>query len=124
MLCRVVCRRGDIKHLEDPVLNTRSVCGRASVEEEVTIPGHCGILEGDGGGINRTVPEVREQNVDAFGARCQGCTNVFGSIEILEGLDYALEAWRMASKGVIVDNACIVKVGSCPQVVCVNGNFE
>ncbi len=110
-------------NLEDPVLNTSSVCGRASVEEEVTIPGHCGILKVDGGGINRTVPQVCEQNVNACGAQCQGRTNVFGSIGILEGLDYASEAWRMASKGVIVDNVCLVKVGSCPQVVCVNGNF-
>jgi hypothetical protein len=123
MLCRVVCRRGDIKRLEHPVLNTSSVCGRASVEEEVTIPGHCGILKGDGGGINCTVPEVCEQNINACGAWCQGRMNVFGSIGILDGLDYASEAWRMASKVVIVDNACIVKVCSCPQVVCVNGNF-
>jgi hypothetical protein len=49
--------------------------------------------------------------------------DVFGSIGILEVLGSALEAWRMASKGVIVDNACVVEVGSCPQVVCVNGNF-
>jgi hypothetical protein len=118
-----MCRRGDIKRLEDPVLNTSSVCGRASVEEEVIIPGHCSILKGDGGGINCTVLEVPEQNVNACGARCQGHTNVFGSIGILEGLDYALEAWRMALKGVIIDNACVVEVGNCPQVVCVNGNF-
>ena len=57
-LCRV-CRRGDIKRLEDSVLNAGSVCGRASVEEEVTIPGHGGILKGDGGQIDRTLPEVR-----------------------------------------------------------------
>jgi hypothetical protein len=30
----------------------------------------------------------------------------------------------MALKGVIIDNACIVKVGSCPQVECVNGNLD
>jgi hypothetical protein len=59
MLCRVVCRGGDIKCLEDLVLNASSVSGRVSVEKEVIIPGHCGILEGVGGRVNRTVPEVR-----------------------------------------------------------------
>jgi hypothetical protein len=59
MLCRVVCRGGDIKHLEDLVLSASSVSGRASVEEEVVIPEHCGTLEGDGGRVNCTVPEVR-----------------------------------------------------------------
>ncbi len=58
MLCRVVCRGGDIKRLEDLVLNASSVSGRASVEEEVVIPGHCGILKGDGGRVDHTVPEV------------------------------------------------------------------
>ena len=29
-----MCRRGDIKRLENSVLNAGSVCGRASVEEE------------------------------------------------------------------------------------------
>ncbi len=43
-----VCRRGDIKRLDDSVLNDGSVCGRASVEVEVTT-GHDGILKGDGG---------------------------------------------------------------------------
>ena len=47
MLCRVVCREGDIKCLEDLVLNASSVCVRASVEEEVVMPGHCSILEGN-----------------------------------------------------------------------------
>ncbi len=38
MLCIVVCRRGDIKRLEDPILNASSVCGRrVSMEEEVNI---------------------------------------------------------------------------------------
>ena len=38
MLCIVVCRRGNIKRLEDPVLNAISVCGRrVSMEEEVNI---------------------------------------------------------------------------------------
>ncbi len=58
MLCRVVCRGGDIKHLEDLVLNASSVGGRATMEEEEVIPGHCGILKDDGGRVNRTVPEV------------------------------------------------------------------
>jgi hypothetical protein len=58
MLCGVVCRRGYIKRLEDPVFNANSVCGRASVEEKATIPGHCGILKDDGGGFNCTVPEI------------------------------------------------------------------
>ncbi len=58
MLCRVVCRGVDIKRLEDLVLNASSVGGRAPVEEEVVIPGHCGILEGYGGRVNRTVLEV------------------------------------------------------------------
>jgi hypothetical protein len=70
MLCRVVCKRGDVKCLEDPVLNISSVCGRACMEDEVTIPGHCGILKGDGGGINRTVLEVCEENVNACGIQC------------------------------------------------------
>ena len=25
----------------------------------------------------------------------------------------------MAAKGIIVDDACVIEVGSCPQVVCV-----
>jgi hypothetical protein len=57
-LCRV-CRRGDIKPLEDFILNSGSVCGRESAEEEITIPGHDGILKGDGGEIVCTLPEVR-----------------------------------------------------------------
>ena len=56
-LCRM-CRRGDIKRLEDFVFDAGSVCGRASVKEEVTIPGHDGILKGDGGRIDRTLPDV------------------------------------------------------------------
>ncbi len=55
MLCVVVLGRGDVKCLEDSCLNAGSVCGRASVEVEVTIPGHYGILKGDGGRINRIV---------------------------------------------------------------------
>ncbi len=56
-------------------------------------------------------------------AKGQGCMNVFGSSGILEGSDDALEAWRMAAEGVIVDDACVVEVGICPLVVCVDGNF-
>jgi hypothetical protein len=44
----VVCGRGDTKRPEDPVFNSGSVCSRASVEEEITIPGHYGILKGEG----------------------------------------------------------------------------
>ncbi len=29
----------------------------------------------------------------------------------------------MAVKVVIIDDACIIKVGSCPQAVCADGNF-
>jgi hypothetical protein len=29
----------------------------------------------------------------------------------------------MAAKGIIVDDVCVKEVGSCPQVVCVDGNF-
>jgi hypothetical protein len=29
----------------------------------------------------------------------------------------------MAAQDVIVDDACIVKIGGCPQMVCVDGNF-
>jgi hypothetical protein len=57
-LCVVVCGRGDTKRPEDPVLNSNSVRSRASVEEEITIPGHYGILKGDGGLINCILPEV------------------------------------------------------------------
>jgi hypothetical protein len=54
-----MCRRGDIKCLEDLVPNASSVGGRASVEEEVILPGHFDILKGDGGRVDHTVPEVR-----------------------------------------------------------------
>ncbi len=37
LLCRVVCRRGDIKHLEDLVLSASSAGGRVSVEEEILL---------------------------------------------------------------------------------------
>ena len=60
MSCRVVCRRCDIKCLEDLVLSASSVSvsGIASVEEEFVVPGHCGIIEGDVGRVGCTVPEV------------------------------------------------------------------
>jgi hypothetical protein len=41
----------------------------------------------------------------------------------MEGLDDTSKAWRIAAEGIIVDDACIVEVGSCPQVVCVDGIF-
>ena len=44
---------------------------------------------------------------------------MFVSSGILERSDNALEAWRMAAKGIIIDDACVIEVGSCPQVVCV-----
>ena len=49
--------------------------------------------------------------------------NVFSSSWILERSDNAAEAWRMAGKGVIIDDVCVFKVSSCPQVVCADGNF-
>jgi hypothetical protein len=69
VLCGVVCGMGDVKLLEDSICNAGNVCSRASVEEEVAIPGHYSILKVDGGRINRIVLKVYEQNVDAFGAR-------------------------------------------------------
>ena len=44
---------------------------------------------------------------------------MFGSSGILERSDNASKAWRMAAKGVIVDDVCVIEVGSFPQVVCV-----
>ncbi len=29
----------------------------------------------------------------------------------------------MAVKGVIIDDACVIEVGSCPQAVCADGDF-
>ncbi len=118
-----MCRRGDIKCLEDLVPNASSVGGRASVEEEVILPGHFDILKGDGGRVDHTVPEVRQEYVDACRAHCQGHTNVFHRNGMLEESYDVLKAWRMAAEGLIVDDVCIVKVDSCPQVVCVDGNF-
>jgi hypothetical protein len=74
---------GDVKCLKDSVRNAGNVCGSVSVEEEIAIPGHYGIFKVDGGWINRVVFKVREQNVDACGARCQGRTNKFGGSESL-----------------------------------------
>ena len=58
--------------------------------------------------------KVREQNVDACGAWCQGHTNIFGGSEVFEGLNDASKAWRMAAKGVIIDDARVVEVNSRP----------
>jgi hypothetical protein len=85
-----------------------------SAEEEVAIPGHYGILKVDRGWINHVVLKVCEQNVDACGAQCQGCTNIFGVSEIFERLNDASKTWRMAEKGVIIDDALVVEVNSCP----------
>ena len=41
-------------------------------------------------------------------------TNIFGGSEVFEGLNDALKAWRMAAKGVIIDDACVVEVNSRP----------
>jgi hypothetical protein len=40
--------------------------------------------------------------------------NIFGGSGILEGLNDALEAWRMAAECVVIDDACIVEVDSRP----------
>jgi hypothetical protein len=105
---------GDVKCLKVSVHNAGNVCGRASVEKEVTIPGHYGILKDDRGWINCVVLKVRMQHVDACGARCHGRTNIFGGSEIFEGLNDALKTWRMAAKGVVIDDARVVEVNSCP----------
>ena len=105
---------GDVKCLEDSIGNVGNVCGRASAEEEVTIPGHYGILKVDGGRINCIMLKVCEQNVDACGAQCHGRTNIFGGSEVFEGLNDASETWRMAAKGIIIDDARIVEVNSHP----------
>ena len=105
---------GDVKCLKDSVRSAGNICGSVSVEEEIAIPGHYCILKVNGGWINRVVLKVREQNVDACGARCQGRTNIFGGNEVFEGLNDALKAWRMAEKGVIIDDARVVEVNSRP----------
>ncbi len=105
---------GDGKCLKDSVCNVCNVCGSVSVEEEITIPGNYGIFKVDGGWINRVVLKVCEQNVDACGARCQGRTNILNSSEVFEGLNDASKAWRMATKGVIIDDARVVEVNSRP----------
>ena len=105
---------GDVKCLKDSVRNAGNVCGRASMEKEITIPGHYGILKVDGGWINRVVLKVCKQNVDTCGAWCQGRTNIFDGSEIFEGLNDASKTWRMAEKGVIIDDARVVEVNSRP----------
>ena len=105
---------GDVKCLKDSVRNAGNICGSVSVEEEIAIPRHYCILKVNGGWINRVVLKVREQNVDACGARCQGRTNIFGGSEVFEGLNDASKAWRMAGKGVIIDDARVVEVNSRP----------
>ena len=80
---------GDVKCLKESVRNAGNVCGRASTEEEIAIPGHYGIFKVDGEWINCVVLKVPEQNVDACGAWCQGRTNIFGDSEIIEGLNDA-----------------------------------
>ena len=105
---------GDVKCLKDSVRSAGNICGSVSVEEEIAIPGHYCILKVNEEWINRVVLKVREQNVDACGARCQGRTNIFGGSEVFEGLNDASKAWRMAAKGVIIDDACVVEVNSRP----------
>ena len=43
-----------------------------------------------------------------------GAHDIFGGSGILEGLNDASEAWMMTAKDIIVDDACVVKVDSCP----------
>ena len=105
---------GDVKCLKVSVCSAGNICGSVSVEEEIAIPGHYCILKVNGGWINRVVLKVCEKNVDACGARCQGRTNIFGGSEVFEGLNDASKAWRMAAKGVIIDDARIVEVNSRP----------
>ena len=64
---------GDVKCLKVSVCIAGNICGSVSVEEKIAIPGHYCILKVNGGWINLVVLKVREQNVDACGARCQGC---------------------------------------------------
>ncbi len=105
---------GDVKCLKDSVCSARDICGSVSVEEEIAIPGHYCILKVNGGWINRVVLKVCEQNVDACGARCQGRTDIFGGSEVFEGLNDVSKAWRMAAKGIVIDDACVVEVNSRP----------
>ncbi len=39
--------KGDTECQEDLVLYASSICGKVTVEEEVAVPEHCGILKGD-----------------------------------------------------------------------------
>ncbi len=84
------------------------------MEQEIYVPGHYSVLEGDGWGIDDTVAYVCEQDVDARIARCQGLMNVFGSGGILQGFDDVSEALRMAAESVIVDDVHIVEIRGCP----------
>jgi hypothetical protein len=106
---------GDVKCLKYSVCNAGNICGIVSVEEVVAIPGHYGVFKVNGGWINCVVlSKVREQDVDACGARCQGRTNIFGGSEVFEGLNDASKACGMAAKGIIIDDARVVKVNSRP----------
>ncbi len=107
---------GDVKCLKYSVCNAGNICGIVSVEEEIAIPGHYSVFKVNGGWINRVVLKVCEQDIDACGARCQGRTNIFGSSgsEVFEGLNDASKAWRMAAKGVLIDDARVVEVNSRP----------
>ena len=58
--------------------------------------------------------KVRKQNVDACDARCQGHTSIFGGSEIFERLNDASKTWRMAVKGILIDDAHVVEVNSRP----------
>ncbi len=48
---------------------------------------------------------------------------MFGNSGILMGFDEVTKAWRMAAEDLVGDDACVVKIGGCPQVECVVGNF-
>ena len=71
---------GDVKCLKDSVRSAGNICGSVSVEEEIAIPGHYCILKVNRGWINRVVLKVREQNVDACGARCQGRARTYSAV--------------------------------------------
>ena len=71
---------GDVKCLKNSVRNAGNICGIVFVEEEVAIPGHYGSFKVNGGWINYVVLKVREQDVDACGARCQGRTRYGASL--------------------------------------------
>ncbi len=66
---------------------------------------------------------VHQQGVDACGARCQMLLNIFSSSVVLEEFNDVTKAWRMAAEDLVSNVSHFVKVGGCPQVDCVNGNF-